>query len=430
MDRNKAIFPTQEEDLIPKALQWAQEFEYFSYFNPNRIAYPFEPFLHFIGIGGGRVLRSDGNVFQELRDWHLKDPDWFLGFLGYDIKNQLENLQSINPDYIEAPESVFYQPDHLIFWREHEVEVHSIDDPEQIFWQIKSSRIPGPKAPSITNMESGMLVRDYLNRVQRLRQHIIEGDLYEVNLCFEFKAPGASIEPLAVYRNLNRISPMPFSSFHRFKDLYVLSASPERFLRKIGPQLISQPIKGTVHRGLDFDEDLLFRNRLAQDEKERAENMMIVDLVRNDLARSSTAGTVEVNELFGIYSFKYVHQMISTVTSQMRPDQHFTDAIKYAFPMGSMTGAPKIKAMELIEQYENSKRGIFSGTAGYIAPSGDFDFAVVIRSIIYHHRAQILSFQVGSAITYDSDPEKEYQECLLKARPIFEALGQKWPGKR
>jgi len=210
--------------------------------------------------------------------------------------------------------------------------------------------------------------------------------------------------------------------------LFILSASPERFIKKEGDILISQPIKGTSPRASRPDQDKLQRERLAEDEKERAENMMIVDLVRNDLSRSSAPGSVKVEELFAVYSFRYVHQMISSVSSQLRPDKHFAEALKYAFPMGSMTGAPKIKAMELIERYENSKRGIFSGALGFITPSGNFDFAVVIRSIIYQQLTQKLSFQVGSAITYDSDPEKEYQECLIKARPIFEALDQPWPG--
>jgi para-aminobenzoate synthetase component 1 len=154
-----------------------------------------------------------------------------------------------------------------------------------------------------------------------------------------------------------------------------------------------------------------------------AENLMIVDLVRNDLAKSSKPGSVKVEELFGIYSFKQLHQMISTVSSIKRENVDPVEVIKNAFPMGSMTGAPKIRAMELIEKYETTKRGVYSGASGYFTPEMDFDFNVLIRSIFYNDTANKLSFQVGSAITYDADPEYEYKECLLKAKAIFEILG-------
>jgi para-aminobenzoate synthetase component I len=193
-------------------------------------------------------------------------------------------------------------------------------------------------------------------------------------------------------------------------------------LKKEGNRLISQPIKGTIRRGENEAEDQLLRQQLRNDEKELAENMMIVDLVRNDLARSARTGSVKVEEMFGIYAFRQVHQMISTVTAQLKEAIPFTEAIRQAFPMGSMTGAPKIRAMELIDQYEQSRRGLFSGAVGYITPEGDFDFNVVIRSILYNAANHYLSFHVGSAITYDSVPEKEYEECLLKAQAIFRAL--------
>jgi para-aminobenzoate synthetase component 1 len=159
-----------------------------------------------------------------------------------------------------------------------------------------------------------------------------------------------------------------------------------------------------------------------QSEKEKAENLMIVDLVRNDLARSSKTGSVKVEELFGIYSFSQVHQMISTVSSQIKETTSAVEAIKNAFPMGSMTGAPKVMAMELIEKYENTKRGLYSGAIGYFAPNSDFDFNVVIRSIQYNESKQYLNFEVGSAITYDSDANLEYEECLLKAQAMMKAL--------
>ena len=203
----------------------------------------------------------------------------------------------------------------------------------------------------------------------------------------------------------------------------MLCGSPERFLRKKGRQLISQPIKGTIRRGVTQQEDEVLRQQLHQSLKDRAENVMIVDLVRNDLARSCQAGTVRVPELFGTYPFRQVWQMISTVTGQQHEQVDWLAAIKNAFPMGSMTGAPKVMSMQLIEKYEKSRRGLYSGAVGYITPNRDFDFNVVIRSILYNQIRQYLSFQVGGAIVYDSDPEQEYQECLLKAKGMLKALG-------
>ena len=240
----------------------------------------------------------------------------------------------------------------------------------------------------------------------------------------EFFAENVSLDPVSTFWSLNDASPMPFAGFYKWEDRYLLCASPERFLKKEREVLISQPIKGTIRRGRTPAEDASLQKRLLLDEKERAENMMIVDLVRNDLRRSCGTGTVRVEELFGVYGFQHVTQMISTVTGKLRPECDVVDALKGAFPMGSMTGAPKIRAMELIEQYEKTRRGLFSGSIGYILPNGDADFNVVIRSMQYHAATGYLSFSVGSAITYDSDPAREYKECLLKARAILQVLGQ------
>ena len=246
-----------------------------------------------------------------------------------------------------------------------------------------------------------------------------------MNFCHEFYAENAIVDPFEVYLKLNRVSPMPFSCFYRNKDKYLMCASPERFLKKEGSKIISQPIKGTIKRGVTPKEDEALKNQLLNDPKERSENVMIVDLVRNDLSRTAKKGSVKVDELFGIYSFPQVQQMISTVSAEVKEEHHFVDVIKYAFPMGSMTGAPKIKAMELIEKYETTKRGLYSGTAGYITPAGDFDFNVVIRSILYNASEKYLSFTVGNAITHNSISESEYEECLLKAKAMFEVLENK-----
>ena len=238
----------------------------------------------------------------------------------------------------------------------------------------------------------------------------------------EFFGKNPQFNPLLAFQKLNAQSPMPFAAFQKFNDKFLICASPERFLKKTDDKIVSQPIKGTIRRGKNLAEDNALKMQLQNSEKERAENMMIVDLVRNDLARSSTAGTVRVEELFGIYSYQNVHQMVSTVTATAKKGISFAEIIKNAFPMGSMTGAPKVSAMKLIEALEDTKRGLFSGAAGYITPNGDFDFNVVIRSILFDQSSGNLSFQVGSAITYDSIPEKEYEEVLLKAEAIFYVL--------
>jgi len=243
-----------------------------------------------------------------------------------------------------------------------------------------------------------------------------------LNYCVEFFAEQARLEPETVYWALNERSPMPFSAFLRVGNRYLMGASPERFIRKDGTTLTSQPIKGTIRRGLTADEDAQLQTQLLNSEKERAENLMIVDLVRNDLARSAEIGSVRVDELFGIYGFRHVFQMISTISATLRPDCMWTDAIRNAFPMGSMTGAPKIRSMILIDELESSRRGLYSGALGYITPDNDFDFSVVIRSLLYNRERAYASFSVGSAITYDADPEQEWAECLLKARAIRSLL--------
>ncbi|MDP1746819.1 MAG: anthranilate synthase component I family protein, partial [Bacteroidota bacterium] len=273
------------------------------------------------------------------------------------------------------------------------------------------------------NIHSKITKQEYIDSVTQLKQHIRKGDIYEVNFCQEFFATNASINTVDTYEKLNAISHAPFTAYCKFGKQFLICASPERFLQKRSNTLTAQPIKGTTKRSSIKIEDEKLKQELQNSEKERSENVMIVDLVRNDLARIAKTGTVHVDELFGIYSFKQVHHMISTIKCELKENVSFTDIIKNTFPMGSMTGAPKVSAMKLIEHFESSKRGLYSGALGYIDPEGDFDFNVVIRSILYNEENKYLSFMVGSAITDKSDAEKEYEECLLKAKAMFEVLG-------
>lgn len=410
-----------------KALNWASSFSHCTYFNNNNIfKYPYGPFENIVTVGAQQVIRfNDRNNFEELKQYYKNQPDWMVGYFAYDLKNQTEALQSNNPDHVQFPDIYFYIPEHVLCFKGNSLYIESTVEPDTILDVINNIAEGRPGKNKVPILNQSTSREQYIDTVNKLKSHILEGDIYEINYCIEFSATEATIDPLTTYQQLSRLSPTPFSVYHKFEDRYLLCASPERFLKKHSQKLISQPIKGTARRGSSSYEDELIKQKLRTDEKELAENMMIVDLVRNDLAKSSETGTVKVDEMFGIYTFKQLHQMISTVTSELRADTHFIDAIKNAFPMGSMTGAPKVKVMELIERYEQAKRGLYSGAMGYITPSGDFDFNVVIRSLLYNAQTKKLSFQVGSAITYDSIPELEYEECLLKAKALMQTLGHR-----
>ncbi|WP_343305302.1 anthranilate synthase component I family protein [Chitinophaga niabensis] len=369
-----------------------------------------------------------GTAFEQLRAFHTARPGWLFGHLGYDLKNETEKLSSVHPDGIQFPDLFFFRPRYLLLLEQQQVLISGEDLTETAARKIYEACLAEPENPpaEVTwasfNLEARMDEAYYLAAVRSLQEHIRKGDCYEVNFCREQYAY-TTIDPLVLFRRLNVLSPSPFAAYYRTGDKYLVCSSPERFLRKEGNTLISQPIKGTITRATDPAADDLLRKELLHNPKERAENVMIVDLVRNDLSKTAVQGTVHVDELFGIYAFPQVHHMISTVMATLDERFHFTDAIREAFPMGSMTGAPKVRVMELIEQYEQTKRGLFSGAVGYITPEGDFDLNVVIRSVLYNAEHHYLSFQTGSAITFNSTPEKEWEECLLKAKALKTALG-------
>ncbi|KYG74459.1 para-aminobenzoate synthetase component 1 [Roseivirga ehrenbergii] len=403
--------------FLEKALHWANNFSHCAYFQSNGIPYPYQGFNEILAVGAKRIFKPNENDrFEALSAFHQNK--WLFGYLGYDLKNDTENLSSSNSDHVQFPEISFFEAQHLLLFKGNEVEIRSEED---VLGQIENTEINLPQS-KLTVPKASITKAAYLDIIEKLRQHIEEGDCYEINFCQEFHGEIECTNPIQLYSDLNKLSPSPFSSFQKHNDHYILSASPERFMKKEGDKIISQPIKGTRPRGKSKVEDEALKKELRSDEKELAENMMIVDLVRNDLARSSKIGSVKVEEIFGIYSFQQVHQMISTIVSEKREDVSAFEVIKSAFPMGSMTGAPKVKVMELIEQYESTKRGAFSGAAGYISPNGDFDFNVLIRSLFLNSASKTYSFQAGSAITYDSIPEKEYEECMVKAKAIISLI--------
>lgn len=430
-------FETSTADTVlhQKVLGWISgRFDTVAFLHSNGYAADrYGAFPWIIAAGGGDVFQPGGkDVFEQLKGFADAHADWIFGFFSYELKNRLERLGSSNPDRIGMPECHFFRPVIVVLPETQGLRIGCLagfgkySDPQYVFERIM-------EAPPALLQASGPVVirrrvdRDrYLNRFRRIKDHIQQGDIYEMNYCIEFFAENATLDPLSAYMALNALSQTPFSCFYLVDGMSLACASPERFLRKIGRRLVSQPIKGTIARGSDRKGDDLLKQQLYHDPKERSENVMIVDLVRNDLSRSAAKGSVRVEELFGVYSFRQVNQMISTVTARLHPEVHYLDAIKHAFPMGSMTGAPKVRAMELIDEFEDTQRGLYSGSVGYISPGKDFDFNVVIRSTLYNAERKYLSFMAGSAITIGSDGEKEYEECLLKARAMGESIGGQW----
>ncbi len=430
MTQQTFIVPSQTLPAFKKCLYaYANRFETAVCLdsNSNKAACNYNRYEMLVGIGAKATLKLDNTAgaFEQLKQFQALHNDWLLGYLGYDLKNGLEKLSSENADGLDFPPLFFFVPQQVVLLKGNEVEIIA-DAPQTVYDAILASNVGENTNRAHIKFTPRISREAYIEKVENVRQHIEEGDVYEMNLCMEFFAENATISPLHTYLDLLAISPVPFAAFGKFEgERYALSASPERFLLKEGNTLISQPIKGTAKRGATTDEDETMKRNLRNSIKEMAENVMIVDLVRNDLARSAIAGTVKVEELFGIYTFPQVHQMISTVTAQLKGGEHWADAIARAFPMGSMTGAPKVMAMQLIEQYEESKRGLFSGAIGYITPQGDFDFNVMIRSLLYNATNSYLSYHVGGAITYDSIPQEEFDECMLKAL----AINSLWGGK-
>lgn len=414
------------EDQLPRLISWASSFEYFSFLNGNKYPALHGSFPEILFVGKSDALESNNDSFEKLNQFIIGRRDWQYGYFSYDLKNEIEELESKNATTIPVNHLGFYIPETIIHIKKGELIIESLHETDKVFQAINTHEITsGTLVTSIDQLTSQTPKWQYIDHVKKIKDEIVKGEFYEMNYCIEFTANALSFDPLSCYQQLNILSPMPFSSFMRIGGNYLICSSPERFMKKDGNTLISQPIKGTIRRSFDKKEDEQLKKALKESEKEQAENLMIVDLVRNDLAKSAKTGSVKVDELFGIYTFKKVHQMISTVTATKKQSIPVSEVIKHAFPMGSMTGAPKIRAMEEIDKLEHTARGLYSGAVGYISPDQDFDFNVVIRSIIYNSETNKLSFHVGSAITYDSDPEYEYRECLLKAESLMQVLTRK-----
>lgn len=403
-----------DQSWILKLLHWTDSnYAYVAYFNSNDISYPYDGFKHQLFAAQRSISLSQASSMPQQQR---------VGIVSYDQKNTYEKLVSNNPAPISCPDTEFFIPEfQVIFDGDLATILHP--NAQQIFSEINNFKLELITHVVTNPIVHSLLTKEgYFKAFRKIQQHILEGDIYEMNYCMGFEGTFGKLDAVGFYWRLCEKSPMPFSTFFKAKNKLVLGASPERFLKKSGIKLIAQPIKGSVKRGNTPAEDDALAAQLRSSEKEQAENLMIVDLMRNDLAKIAQPGKIAVEELFGIYRFKQLSQMISTVSCEVKPDISLEELFRQTFPMGSMTGAPKIKCMELIDQYENFKRGWFSGSIGYVDGQGDFDWNVVIRSVIVDREEKKFYFAVGSAITSDADAVQEYDECQLKAQAIFSTL--------
>lgn len=424
LDLDALSLPTWKARL----LYWASQYPYVTFL--DNCQSDIDRYGRFECLLG--VARADAQTLTTWDALRQSTDRWKLGALPYDLKNVMEpKLHTQYEAEVVFPEVAFFIPDLIIGVERDSLEVKVLHQSreEEIVWaqmeaqgeamqqQAQSLIQPSLSFESLTDRSQ------YLNQIRQLQQHIVEGDCYEVNLTQAFVAEGQLVDPVGSFLNLKALSPVPFAAFVKWKGRYILSASPERFLQLKDDRLLSQPIKGTAPRSKNPKEDQAHKAYLKSSIKEQAENVMIVDLTRNDLHRSCETGSVHVPHLFEIQHFPQVFQMVSTVVGQKKAIVSTFEALEHTFPPGSMTGAPKFRTMEIIDQIEPTARGVYAGSIGYFDPKGDFDLNVVIRSLVYDANQGQLAYHVGGAITYDSDPEAEYEETLVKARALKAVFG-------
>ncbi|NQX84636.1 MAG: anthranilate synthase component I family protein [Flavobacteriaceae bacterium] len=423
----KTVSLENSEQFKSKLLLWSQQYDDIVWLDSNNYQELQADYDAVLAVDAMTLIQTDyHSAFERLKEYQSMTKDWIFGYLSYDLKNDVEDLSSHNFDGLGFSDLYFFQPKKVFLLKGNRLTMsymRMVDDAfDEDIQAINNYETNNTLVKNDVKIHLRINKDAYFENINHVLAHIYRGDIYEANFCQEFYAEDTTINPLETYKKLNTISKPPFATFLKQSDKYLLSASPERYIKKQGNTVISQPIKGTAKRSDNKVEDDLLKENLRTDQKERSENIMIVDLVRNDLSKTAMKGSVKVKELCKIYSFNQVHQMISTVSSKLPETLHPVDVIQSTFPMGSMTGAPKISAMQIIENLESTKRGLYSGSVGYFTPNGDFDFNVVIRSILYNSSNRYVSYSVGGAITAKSDPFKEYEECLVKAKAMREVL--------
>ncbi len=401
-----------------------------------------EPFLVFrskarrisLEWADGKRQEFDGDPFLELKKLmaRYKDegPGFFpfgsgcVGYFAYDMKNLVERLPEKARDDLDLPDCILGFYDSAVVYDHACDEFHVTGRGlglEKILSEARRQE-NAPPPPSPAEPEPNFTVREYVRAVEKAKEYIRRGDIYQVNLSQRFET-GFSGDPFSLYCRLRDASPAPFSAYLDFGEVKILSSSPERFLLKRGDYVETRPIKGTRPRGEDARGDASLERDLAASAKDRAEHVMIVDLERNDLGRVCEYGSVRPSEMFSLERYSTVFHLVSTVSGRLRPGTDALDCLRAAFPGGSITGAPKIRSMEIIEELEPVKRSIYTGAIGYISFDGNMDTSIAIRTIVI--KGKKAYFQVGGGIVADSDPEAEYQETLDKARGMMAALGLK-----
>lgn len=407
----------QENALKKRLLAWASQYPYCAYLDTCGTWVDHYSQYDFL------IAVADENA-ECIQDWNAlqqADQEWCFGALSFDLKNKFEpGLKTDSPAAVPFSDLCFFKAQAMVWKRKGSDQIEFTGT--EPLWE--SQELPVSEVKVKGKLASNFTREEYLATIQRLREHIRDGDCYEINLAQNFTLEARVEQPAALWRQLTKVSPTPFAAYLRLHDVHVLCASPERFLQLQGPQLVTQPIKGTSVRSRDKVEDRKLAAELRNSIKEQAENVMIVDLSRHDLYRSAVVDGVKVPHLFEVQSFAKVHHLVSTIVAEKSPGISAHVALSNTFPPGSMTGAPKFRTCELIDQYEPHARGIYAGSIGYFKPGGDFDLNVVIRSMVYDARRELISYHVGGAITWDSDPEKEYEETLVKAQAIREVLNR------
>jgi len=422
LKRFSKSYSLKNKDLfVKKIVNFSSDQSHFTLLNSND---NFDDYELIIAYGAESFLQSSKNSLKKIDKYIDKVNDWIFGYLSYDLKNEIENLTDLNKDVFNLPNLYFYQPKVIWLIKDEKAEIYSLNEKNlnEDWDHINSIDYKDCTEKSSVDLITRTSKQEYIRKIKNIKKRILQGDCYEMNYCFDMYSKNKTINPYKTYIKLNDYTRSPMSTFFKLNQLYLLSSSPERFIKRINRKMISQPIKGTAKRGLDSKEDEKIKYALLSSPKELSENHMIVDLVRNDLSRVAEKGSVKVKNLNKLNTFKRVHQLISTIEAEIAVNTKFSKIISGMFPMGSMTGAPKIESMNIIDEYESTKRGLYSGSIGYIKPNKDFDFNVVIRSIIYDKLLKEINVSVGSAITFKSDPESEFEECLLKAEPMIKSL--------
>ena len=419
---SKSYKLSNKEKFVEKLINFSVDQDYFILLNSNNNSDKYDLLC---GYGIKSFIKSSENSLTKLDNFFELKKDWLFGYMTYDLRNEIEVLNDDNIDFINMPNLHFFQPEIVWFVKGKNVtglsfEKDLIENDWKKFNEISEKE--ETENSNIVKLNLRNSKSEYINKVNKIKERIFRGDCYEMNFCFDLFSEYDEINPYDTYVKLNNYTKSPMSSFLKVNDLFLISSSPERFLSKNGEDIISQPIKGTAKRGDSPEEDKKNINELLSSPKELSENHMIVDLVRNDLSRIAKKGSVKVKSLNTLKTFKRVHQLISTIEAKVSSKLKLSEILKGTFPMGSMTGAPKIESMNIIDEFESTKRGLYSGSVGYINPEMDFDFNVVIRSIVYSSSNKVLTVNVGSAITHKSIAEKEYEECLVKAEPMIQSL--------